>query len=931
MTMIEGKHKDLWGHQVAFDTALLERVPNPSRRFQDWVESAMHDYKKVVIPADSETGKPTERIVNSSRVDIAVSAIIQKGLADSALEALSYLNGMLADFKPTTSRIAKQDFDRRGNSEKWRLIREKVGETPKPKTDTTHRQHGTFGHVAIADILANIMTNKESAVQPNLPLVLDGQLSLPGDFGVPKRVIDWDYMTELDQYLGELRTILDQNTDGKLTFTRATLANFVGNRLSEHLRSVYGNEHMDKIRFNGDPGRNHLTVYTLAIWGGAAKFALGSDARILFSELAPWNEKAHTFKGRPVNVGRMDAVELTSLSGQPLSNEQLRRARQIVREHPRNTEELLRHLMGTFNGSLDLSQDLRIIDFKMGFGDGSQKNQVIYANQIAEGPFPDHARQIRDYASNATLAAYEVIRQEGRPVPENWWDLEAFNFASLCYFLHSDDEPVDHCEIVTPDQKREYAERRADRLPVVQRKADIRDTDNFVANYLVGVLENRAVTLPVRALPMQMEGVTAVSEIDRLYESRRVFVDGQRIVEEVGGRNSRFRVMHVDTLIKAINSGDIETGYFGLDRGGMIKCFLPEHGGEDDTPSLYLSIDRGTFKCFGRCSGIPPFRGGGRFAMDSIPENLPEISEQFRSKYFRGERASGTEPDQDHLKFMRDAQEVFTRAFRDSPAQDYLTQVRKIDADLAAAYGVGFATVGSIRQLLEAYDLDSLIRYGLVGYSEYKGRRGSLYGLLKYKGYSDADIVKEHLVKKGIIDNHYPYFILDQTATFPLTLDASRINSFYGRTVNETNKRFAHRKLRLADHGGFNMGVLESGYDELIMVEAPIDGLSFIQMGLENTAALIGVNNEFILRQVAKSGKALAFSLDNDPTGRDVTAHLISHMGHINPSLRTRDFTAALNDAFYEGLWSNPVNWKDANHLLTNYGPDVLSNMRLAA
>jgi hypothetical protein len=322
-----------------------------------------------------------------------------------------------------------------------------------------------------------------------------------------------------------------------------------------------------------------------------------------------------------------------------------------------------------------------------------------------------------------------------------------------------------------------------------------------------------------------------------------------------------FEMIHYENTLKSIKSGNRKAKNFTAERGGLTQCFDPDHN--DKSPSCLAQPNKRLAHCWS-CGKT------WRIAKETIPENLDiKFEERSHSSTIRGEHGELLVPE-DYQVIMKDLGGIMQQAFKGSPAELYVVQNRKIESELAIAYGAGYATIRTIIELIKSgYSFDQLKAAGLFGASLSKYRPGSVVKLFINHGMQEKDLRDE--------DGKYPYFILDNRATFPLTIE-DITTSYYGRDLGKV-EGFEHAKLLTRYSGvpqvGFNIDVLFSGYDDVKLTEGIFDALTLISMGLP-AMAFVGIHNKNTVLEIVRSQIArIGIALDQDERGIKAALKLI--------------------------------------------------------
>lgn len=297
---------------------------------------------------------------------------------------------------------------------------------------------------------------------------------------------------------------------------------------------------------------------------------------------------------------------------------------------------------------------------------------------------------------------------------------------------------------------------------------------------------------------------------------------------------------------------DIISSYIKLDRAGAnFKGKCPFHN--EKTPSFLVSPDRGSYYCFGCGAKGDIFSFVQEFEKVDFKEALSLLADRagvVLEKYVNDE-AKKEESEKDRLrKIMEDATSFFEEEFRqDDRSLEYLTS-RGLE--------------------------DKTIKEWRIG-STKKGWN-NLYDHLKGVGYSDSEIEKAGLAKKG---NHGFYDRFRSRIIFPILDPSGKVVAFTGRFKeweNEAGKETEAKYLNSPDTILFDKSRTLYGFHKAkqviskwkfwILVEGQMDLLLCHQAGFSNAIATSGTAlTRQQLEMMARFSKNLLIAYDGDKAG----------------------------------------------------------------
>lgn len=296
---------------------------------------------------------------------------------------------------------------------------------------------------------------------------------------------------------------------------------------------------------------------------------------------------------------------------------------------------------------------------------------------------------------------------------------------------------------------------------------------------------------------------------------------------------------------------DIVNPYVKLKKTGKSLVGLcPFH--KEKTPSFHISVDRGTWHCFG--CGL----GGDGFSFIEKIENvdfkgaLKILSEKagVRIEYSNEGREHSERRDRLH-EAMDKASEWYAEKFQNSPAEVYAKQ-RGLSKEIVRIWRLGYAP-DAWRALLEAltalgFTIPELVGAGLI--KEADGKPGTFY-----------DRFRNRLM-------------------FPIRDSAGRVVAFTGRALsadepakylNSPETELYHKSEILFGMDRARDAIRTRGFT--MLVEGQIDVILAHQAGFENAVALSGTAlSEKHLALMKRCSENLMLVLDADTAGLSATA-----------------------------------------------------------
>jgi len=832
-----------------------------------------------------------------------VTALVQTKKARSPEEAFQYLQKISEEFRVQKRHVTVTDFSG-GTPKILKRLKDQldVAENEKEKGDEAlYRIHGVVGHMAIPQLIAKRQARKilrrsfeqkeifSSGKKPGveqIPLDFGGNsFGVPSNAGpVPKRFrINKRFVRELNACWEKAKAAVG----GDKWFDRYRCLKPFQLPLQKLLIRIFGEEVIRQIVKYRGPLADYLTQLTLMSWASAVVYASGSGRRVIFREVPVL---AHRYG---VSGGRIDALELASIDGKPLGSSELRTLAVVVNRYEadggRSVGQIVADLERLFHGR---ELEFKIWDWKFAVGDSPEVSKVVEEGDVKDKPFPKHVSQMLRYLTFASID-YHLARHGNNGA--EWSRVKYFESATLVYFFPLV-RPVFHKVSASPEDKEKFFVGIVQGWHRTKERANVRILSNFLVGHVISTLKGKNGGHPdngnnhngnshyeIRSGQGALFDEEAILSIERMVSSYRNFADPDtKMFENVGVRESdgsTILLFHFDRLKEAVEKGRPVARGFSWEHGGKVLC--PVH--DDTNPSLHVYVERRFVKCFS-CGVF------ARFSEEGLMRVLPHLIGESHRFIKPNQTLQNLKIPSRHLDVMGTAGVFMNLALPESIGERYLVKERFLDANLAYAMGVGFCDDRRFfNEMLDSgVSFEEMVYYGFIGFSEEIRMERSLAPILLRRGLALRDIKKTTPSKGGPVES-LPYSVLGGRVIFPLSIDGRWV-SFYGRDAKNRGKTFVHRKLIVSEsnipHGIFNEQPLFSDASEVILVEAPIDTLTMIQMGNEATSGLVGVKNFLILELVARTGKRVAVGLDNDEGGRRGTDGYIKEVPNVKGGSR---------------------------------------------
>jgi DNA primase len=277
----------------------------------------------------------------------------------------------------------------------------------------------------------------------------------------------------------------------------------------------------------------------------------------------------------------------------------------------------------------------------------------------------------------------------------------------------------------------------------------------------------------------------------------------------------------VEQIKEKLGIADVVGSYIKLEAaGGNYKAKCPFHN--EKTASFFISPSRGTYYCFGCQAKGDIFTFVQEYEKVDFKEALKELADKAGVKLSRGTESRQMSDERERLfEAVEEAVAFYEHKFKeDTSAQEYLKS-RGLSEKTSAEWRIGLAP--SSWNMLQEH--------------------------LKGKGYSDNDMEKAGLIKRG--DKGF-YDRFRSRIMFPLFNGTGRPVGFSGRIVEgaSAESQASAKYLNSPDGALFNksellyglhkakLGIREKGY--AILVEGQMDLLAMHQAGFPQTVATSG-------------------------------------------------------------------------------------------
>lgn len=321
-------------------------------------------------------------------------------------------------------------------------------------------------------------------------------------------------------------------------------------------------------------------------------------------------------------------------------------------------------------------------------------------------------------------------------------------------------------------------------------------------------------------------------------------------IEVMANGNGRDAVAEIKERLSIV---DVVGQHVKLTKAGKsLTGLCPFH--KEKTPSFHVSVDRGTYHCFGCGEGgdifafIEKVEGVDfKTALKQLAERAGVALPEYRSGDDRGERDK-----KDRLRdAMSHAAQFYSKQLAGSEAEKY-AQSRGLTKETITSWGMGYAPEGW-RTLLEAlsaagFKTDELLAAGLI--KEADGKPGTYY-----------DRFRNRLM-------------------FPIYDVTGRVVAFTGRALSkEEPAKYLNSPETPLYHKSEILFGMHKAKDAIrlrgftLLVEGQMDALLAHQAGFENVVALSGTAlTERHVALMKRYSENLMLVLDADTAGLSATA-----------------------------------------------------------
>jgi DNA primase len=303
----------------------------------------------------------------------------------------------------------------------------------------------------------------------------------------------------------------------------------------------------------------------------------------------------------------------------------------------------------------------------------------------------------------------------------------------------------------------------------------------------------------------------------------------------------------IDELIARADIAEIVGARVALKKAGSnLKGLCPFHA--EKTPSFTVSPTKGFYHCFG--CGQHGTAIGFLMAYDNLgfPDAVEALAEMLGMEVPRdaGTQTEERRGEHDELyALLREADQIYRAALRDSPQAIAYLKKRGIDGPTAGRFAMGYAP--------DAWDT-----------------------ILKALGTSDARLAQ--LKVAGLLsenDGGRRYDKFRDRIMFPIRNARGQIIGFGGRVLDAGEPKYLNSpETPIFRKGQELYGLFEAKKNpgkpkEIIVVEGYLDVASLVQFGVENVVATLGtaMTNDNIKRLTRLTDRVV-FCFDGDRAGR---------------------------------------------------------------
>jgi DNA primase len=302
----------------------------------------------------------------------------------------------------------------------------------------------------------------------------------------------------------------------------------------------------------------------------------------------------------------------------------------------------------------------------------------------------------------------------------------------------------------------------------------------------------------------------------------------------------------IDELVSRADIVEIVGARVALKKAGSnYKGLCPFHG--EKTPSFTVSPTKGFYHCFG--CGEHGTAIGFLMNYDNLPfpEAVEALAEMLGMEVPReiGAQEERRGENDELYALLREADQIYRAALRESPKAIAYLKKRGIDGATAGRFGMGYAP--------DAWDT-----------------------VMRALGTSDTRV--EHLLQAGLLsanDSGRRYDRFRDRIMFPIRNARGQIIGFGGRVLDQGEPKYLNSpETPIFRKGQELYGLFEARKNpgkpkEIIVVEGYLDVASLVQFGVENVVATLGtaMTNDNIKR-LTRLTERVIFCFDGDRAGR---------------------------------------------------------------
>lgn len=308
----------------------------------------------------------------------------------------------------------------------------------------------------------------------------------------------------------------------------------------------------------------------------------------------------------------------------------------------------------------------------------------------------------------------------------------------------------------------------------------------------------------------------------------------------------------VQQIKNKLSIQDVVGGYVKLKRAGRsIVGLCPFH--KEKTPSFHVSVDRGTFHCFGCSVGGDMFSFIEKIEGVDFKGALKLLAEKAGVEIEYGNASREDKSRTERLReAMAKASQFYIEQLTKEGAGYAYAKKRGLSDETIIAWGIGFAPDGW-RALLEALSL---------------------------QGFTQAELAAVGLVKEADGKPGTWYDRFRNRLMFPIRDNSGRVVAFTGRTLSaEEQAKYLNSPETELYHKSDILFAMDKAKDAIrtrgftLLMEGQMDTIHAHQAGFENTVALSGTAlSEKHVALMKRYSENLMLCLDADSAGLAATA-----------------------------------------------------------